>query len=58
MSFMEGNKKEPKTALHIPLSEEEAIRLALRVKPTKDMPRPGAHPTGPKKKLARRKRNK
>lgn len=28
-------------AIHIPLPEAEAIRLALRVKPTADMPKPG-----------------
>jgi hypothetical protein len=33
----------PRTAdnIHIPLPEDEALRLALKVKPTKDMPRPG-----------------
>jgi hypothetical protein len=31
--------------LHIPLSTDKAIGLLLRVKPTEDMPRPGAHPT-------------
>lgn len=36
--------------IHIPLSEEEALRLALRVKPTAKMPRPGANPTKPKRK--------
>jgi hypothetical protein len=44
----------PRTAdnVHIPLPESEAIRLLLQVKPTADMPRPGANPTGPKKKRA------
>jgi hypothetical protein len=28
--------------IHIPLKTDEALRLALKVKPTKDMPRPGA----------------
>lgn len=32
----------PGDKIHIPLPEDEAIRLALKVKPTKDMPRPGA----------------
>jgi len=30
--------------IYIPLPEDEALRLALKVKPTKDMPRPGANP--------------
>jgi hypothetical protein len=29
--------------IHIPLSEGEAVALLGRVKPTKDMPRQGAH---------------
>ena len=45
-------------AIHIPLREEEAIRLALRVKPDSTMPRPGAHATGPKKKRVTKKRTK
>ncbi len=32
----------PGHKIHIPLPEDEALRLALQVKPTKDMPRPGA----------------
>lgn len=32
----------PGNKIHIPLREDEALRLALQVKPTKDMPRPGA----------------
>lgn len=44
----------PGDAVHIPLPTDEAIRLALRVKPTADMPRPGKHATGPKKKRARK----
>ena len=35
--------------IHIPLPEAEALRLLLKVKPTADMPRPGANPTGKKK---------
>jgi hypothetical protein len=35
----------PGNAVHIPLSTDKAIGLLLRVKPTADMPRPGAHPT-------------
>jgi hypothetical protein len=40
--------------IHIPLKTDEALRLALKVKPTKDMPRPGA--TKPTKKKAAKKR--
>jgi hypothetical protein len=36
------NMPRPGDKIHIPLPEEEALRLALQVKPTKDMPRPGA----------------
>ena len=38
----------PGDNIHIPLKTDEALRLALKVKPTKDMPRPGANPTKPK----------
>jgi hypothetical protein len=38
----------PGNKIHIPLSEREAIRLLGKVKPTADMPRPGA--SGKKKK--------
>ena len=41
--------------IHIPLSEARAVALLGRVKPTADMPRPGAHPTKAKRK-ARAKR--
>jgi hypothetical protein len=44
-----GNK------IHIPLPFDEAMRGLLKVKPTKDMPRPGAQPTKPKKKTKREK---
>jgi len=40
----------PGDAVHIPLPEEQAIRLAFRVKPDKGMPKPGAHAMGPKTK--------
>jgi hypothetical protein len=48
----------PRTAdnIHIPLSESEALRLMLRVKPTAEMPRPGANPATPKKKRAKKKK--
>lgn len=44
----------------IPLDEDEALRLIMQVKPTAEMPRPGANPTtrkakpAPKKKGARK----
>jgi hypothetical protein len=41
--------------VHIPLPTDKAIRLALRVKPTAEMPKPGKHATGPKKNLAKKK---
>jgi hypothetical protein len=40
---------------HISIPEDKALAALLRVKPTADMPRPGAHATGPKKKRAKRK---
>lgn len=42
--------------IHIPLPFEEAVRGLLKVKPTKDMPRPGAQATKPKKQVLKRKR--
>jgi hypothetical protein len=39
----------PGHKVHIPLPFEDAVRGLLKVKPTKDMPRPGANPTKPKK---------
>jgi hypothetical protein len=41
--------------IHIPLGEDRAVGLLGKVKPTKDMPRPGANPTKTKRK-ARAKR--
>lgn len=35
----------PGDTIHIPLREAEAVALLGRVKPTADMPRPGANPT-------------
>jgi hypothetical protein len=35
--------------IHIPLPEREALRLLMKVKPTADMPRPGAQATKAKK---------
>jgi hypothetical protein len=45
----------PGDNIHIPLSESEALRLMLRVKPTAEMPRPGANPTKAKRKRAKKK---
>ena len=36
--------------IHIPLKTKDAIADLLKVKPTKDMPKPGANPTGPRMK--------
>jgi hypothetical protein len=47
----------PGNKIHIPLSEAEAVRLIGKVKPTADMPRPGAAKPKAKKK-ARAKRAK
>jgi hypothetical protein len=40
----------PGDKIHIPLDEETAIRAFFQVKPTKDMPRPGASKTESKPK--------
>jgi len=37
-------------AVYIPLSEREALAALLKVKPTKEMPRPGAQKGEPKPK--------
>jgi hypothetical protein len=39
--------------IRIPINEDEALRLLLKVKPTAAMPRPGANPTKRKTKLPR-----
>lgn len=44
----------PGNKIHIPLKEGEAIKLFAKVKPTAEMPRPGAQPTKPKKKPAKK----
>ena len=44
----------PGDPVHIPISEDEALRLLLKVKPTAKMPRPGANPTKPKLALKRK----
>jgi hypothetical protein len=41
--------KNQNLAPHIPLKPNEAICLLGKVKPTADMPRPGANPTKKKK---------
>jgi len=45
----------PSTTIYIPLKEREALTGLLAVKPTADMPRPGANPTGKKRKPKRTK---
>jgi hypothetical protein len=42
--------------LRIPLSEGEAVALLGRVKPTADMPRPGANPTKAKQKTTKKRK--
>jgi hypothetical protein len=44
----------PGETLHIPLKEKEAIAGLLKVKPTEEMPRPGANPTERKKRKGRK----
>jgi hypothetical protein len=39
----------PGNAIRIPLKESDALRGLLKVRPTSDMPRQGAHPTSKKK---------
>jgi hypothetical protein len=46
----------PGNKIHIPLPEREAVRLLGKVKPTADMPRPGAQATKPNKKRARKRK--
>jgi hypothetical protein len=48
----------PGDNIQIPLPEREALALLLKVKPTDDMPRPGAQATGKPKRKARAKRAK
>lgn len=40
--------------IRIPLKEEDAIRAFFKVKPTAEMPRPGANPMKAKRKLAKK----
>lgn len=39
----------PGDTIHIPLKTDEALRALLKVKPTADMPRPGATNKSPKR---------
>ena len=55
MIDLQCNMPKPGNSIHIPLKEEDAIRLAFKVKPTAAMPNPGANATGPKKKRTRKK---
>jgi hypothetical protein len=43
----------PGNKIHIPLPEREAVRLLGKVKPTADMPRPGAAKKAKKQKAKR-----
>jgi hypothetical protein len=51
---MKSRVPRPGDNIHIPLAESEALGLMFQVKPTADMPRPGAHATGPKKRRAKK----
>jgi hypothetical protein len=51
-----GIVAKPATNIHIPLPTDTAIRLLGKVKPTKDMPRPGAQATKAKPKSKRGKK--
>jgi len=59
-AYCERDERMPKPgdAIHIPLKTNDALRLLMKVKPTDDMPRPGANPTGKPKKRASKKRSK
>jgi hypothetical protein len=46
----------PGDKIHIPLKTDEALRLALQVKPTKDMPRPGAAKKAKRKAASKKRR--
>jgi len=48
----------PGNKIHIPLPEKEALSLLLKVKPTADMPRPGAQESKPKKAAKRKAKRK
>jgi hypothetical protein len=59
IGFKEGDTEvvpHPGNKIHIPLRFEETVRGLLKVKPTKDMPRPGATKKA-KKKSATKKRD-
>jgi hypothetical protein len=43
----------PGNKIRIPLPENEALSLLLKVKPTADMPRQGAHPPKAKEKQSK-----
>jgi hypothetical protein len=43
----------PGDTIHIPLKTEDAILAFMKVKPTADMPRPGANPMKAKRKRAK-----
>jgi hypothetical protein len=50
--FKPSDTKEEKVThknIRIPLATDDALAVLLRVKPTKDMPRPGANPATKKR---------
>lgn len=49
-----GGVPHPGNKIHIPLPEREAVRLLGKVKPTADMPRPGASKPKAKKTVCRK----
>jgi hypothetical protein len=49
-----GGVPHPGNKIHIPLTEHEAVRLLGKVKPTADMPRPGAAKGKTKQKVAKK----
>jgi hypothetical protein len=51
---MKSTVPHPGNTVHIPLPEAEALRLLLQVKPTADMPRPGANPMKTKRKRVKK----
>jgi len=51
---MKSRVPRPGNTIHIPLKEEDAILAFMRVKPTRDMPRPGANPMKAKRKRAKK----
>ena len=51
---MKSRMPHPDIVPHISIPEEKALAALLRVKPTANMPRPGAHPMKAKGKRAKK----